>query len=57
MDDFQSDWSIHRKKLEGSIQTLLTMVTTTTGYFQQADRQLAEALHADNNPPSPAGGR
>ena len=54
MDGFQNNWSIHREKLEGSIDALLKMVTTTTGYFQQADQELAKALHGDNNP-SPAG--
>jgi hypothetical protein len=57
MGSFSDDWSYHRSKLESSIKTLLKMVTTTKGTFQQADQQLAQALHKDNqSSPAPKQG-
>jgi hypothetical protein len=50
MGSFADDWSYHRSKLESSATTLLKLVTTTKGAFGQADQQLAQQLHSDNNP-------
>jgi len=56
MDTFQGNWKIHREKLEKSIDTLLEMVQKTVGYFQEADQELAKALH-DDNTPAPSTGK
>jgi hypothetical protein len=55
MDDFERSWSYHRTKLEGSISTLLTMVTQTKTTFLQADQDLAKALHNDDAPAAKTG--
>ena len=44
MDDFAGNWDYHRKKILGSIESLGTMVDTTVKAFQDADKQLKDAL-------------
>lgn len=44
MNDFAGNWDYHRKKILGSIVALGTMVDTTAKAFQDADKQLRDAL-------------
>jgi hypothetical protein len=44
MDDFAGNWSYHREKLIGSMQSLGEMVTQTKQQFQGTDSKLASTL-------------
>ena len=55
MNTFQHNWRAHRAKLESAIDALSQMVTQTTGTFQDTDRQLAQALAADDAPAAQGG--
>lgn len=44
MDDFSNNWSYHREKLSGSIETLGTWCKAAADGYTGVDDQLAQAL-------------